>query len=98
MGAWRGGGGGGISSLPSSTAATRPSYDGVGVVTLFGNMDLKGHCHKIFDFRFFKNQFHISQAKFAAGVVDTGGKFATVVVAFGGNFAAGVGGLGEDDS
>ena len=29
-------------------------------------------------------------AKFAAGVVDTGGKFATGVVDTGGNFAAGV--------
>jgi hypothetical protein len=59
---------------------------------------LKGQCHEIFDFRFFKNQFPLSQAKFAAGVVDKDGKFATVVVAFGGKFAAGVGGLWEDDS
>ncbi len=29
-------------------------------------------------------------AKFAAGIVDTGGKFATSVVDTGGNFAAGV--------
>jgi hypothetical protein len=29
-------------------------------------------------------------AKFAAGVVDTGGKFATGVIDIGGNFAAGV--------
>ncbi len=86
--------GGGEGGFPAS----RPSSDNVGIVILVGNMDLKGQCHKIFDFRFFKNQFPSSQSKFAAGVFDTGGKFATVVVAFGGKFAAGVGGLGEDDS
>ncbi len=40
-------------------------------------------------FEFFR-KFAELMAKFAAGVVDTGGKFATGVVDTGGNFAAGV--------